>query len=388
MRHLIIIIIALGLTAMPAYAQTAADSSVYSVSDIATDVTADSAAHARDKAITQAQHLGFEQLLDRLGAEKTLAAKISDDDLATLVQNFEVQNERTSSVRYIGTFTVQFRPAATRRFLSNKNAHYTETRSKPMLILPIFQQGKTHPVLWEEVTPWRTAWDNAARGDTGLVPITVAPGGLDDISAISPDEAINGKSEALQNLTAKYHAGGVVVAIFHGNADKPTDPLTIDIENYDTNGQALDSSHVTVPASPTGVSLSDAMTQAVKLVRSQLEKNWRQAPKDDLALSSANPAQSSDTSMFAAGPVSQLPVVAPISQLSDLAQIKQSLSQTIGVQRVDVVSLQRGAANIQIAFHGAINDLQNALRNHNLYLAQDMTSGAWILHSSANSEPY
>ena len=111
-----------------AYAQTG-DESVYSVTDVAVDVTADSAAHARDQAITQAQRLAFGQLLERIGVDAAVGAKLSDDDIATLVQNFEVQNERTSSVRYLGIFTVQFKPNAVRTYLSGRGTNFTEERS-------------------------------------------------------------------------------------------------------------------------------------------------------------------------------------------------------------------------------------------------------------------
>ena len=39
-----------------------------------------------------------------------------------MVQSFEVQDEHSSSVRYIGTFTVQFRPNAVRDWLGKNGA--------------------------------------------------------------------------------------------------------------------------------------------------------------------------------------------------------------------------------------------------------------------------
>src|ERR1700722_13356422 len=59
---------------LPAHAQTT-DTMVYTVTDIAVDVTADSAAHARDQAVGEAQRAGFNQLLERLGVDPALGAK-------------------------------------------------------------------------------------------------------------------------------------------------------------------------------------------------------------------------------------------------------------------------------------------------------------------------
>ena len=168
-------------------AQSTEDATLYEVTDVAADVTSSSSAHARDEAVANAQRSAFEQLLGRLGVDTSLAAKLSDEDLATLVKNFEVQNERTSAVRYIGVFTVHFRPLATRAWLTQNGAHFTETRSKTQLILPILLSGG-HPLLWEEHTKWWSAWELARA--PGLVPIILPSGGLDDIKTLSTDEAI------------------------------------------------------------------------------------------------------------------------------------------------------------------------------------------------------
>jgi hypothetical protein len=89
----------------------------YTVTDVAADVTADSAAHARDQALTQAEHTALTQICDRFGAPQAKAARLDDNALAALVQSFEVQSERVSAVRYIGAYTIHFRPTALRRAL-------------------------------------------------------------------------------------------------------------------------------------------------------------------------------------------------------------------------------------------------------------------------------
>ena len=83
----------------------------YTLTDISADVTADTASHARDQALTQAEHTAYEQLCARLSVPDS-AAKVSDDSVASLVQSFDVQSEKLSAVRYIGVFTIHFKPAA------------------------------------------------------------------------------------------------------------------------------------------------------------------------------------------------------------------------------------------------------------------------------------
>jgi len=84
----------------------------YTVADVNADVTADRSGHARDQALTQAERTAFMQLCARLGIAAEHVAKFSDDDIAALVQSFDLQSERLSAVRYIGVFTIHFKPAA------------------------------------------------------------------------------------------------------------------------------------------------------------------------------------------------------------------------------------------------------------------------------------
>ncbi|MDR3424084.1 MAG: hypothetical protein P4M13_03265 [Alphaproteobacteria bacterium] len=100
----------------PAPAKTATPpvTDVYTVTDVNADVTADTAAHARDKALLQAERSAYTQLCGRLNAADN-GAKLDDDAMAALVQSFEVQSEHISPVRYIGVFTIRFKPSAAQK---------------------------------------------------------------------------------------------------------------------------------------------------------------------------------------------------------------------------------------------------------------------------------
>jgi len=88
----------------------------YTVTDVNADVTADTSAHARDQALMQAERTAYAQLCARLN-QSECAAKMSDDAIGALVQSFEVQSEHLSAVRYIGVFTISFKPAAVQKKL-------------------------------------------------------------------------------------------------------------------------------------------------------------------------------------------------------------------------------------------------------------------------------
>jgi hypothetical protein len=86
----------------------------YVVSGVDVDVTAADAATARDQAIAEGQRKAFAKLMEQLvGAEKAATIQTpSDSQLSGMVQDFEVESERLSSVRYIGVMTYRFDAAS------------------------------------------------------------------------------------------------------------------------------------------------------------------------------------------------------------------------------------------------------------------------------------
>jgi hypothetical protein len=86
----------------------------YEVTGVPVDVTAADAATARDQAIVEGQRKAFSMLMEQLlGAEQAASIPTpSDAQLSTMVQDFEVESERLSAVRYIGVMTFRFDAAA------------------------------------------------------------------------------------------------------------------------------------------------------------------------------------------------------------------------------------------------------------------------------------
>ncbi|MGH6932462.1 MAG: hypothetical protein ACREEE_08510 [Dongiaceae bacterium] len=84
----------------------------YEVSGVNVDVTAADSATARDQAIIEGQRTALQMLVeDLVGAEKAAQVPLPNDDaISAMVQDFEVETERLSSVRYIGVLTFRFDP--------------------------------------------------------------------------------------------------------------------------------------------------------------------------------------------------------------------------------------------------------------------------------------
>lgn len=367
MRRLLVFFLLAGLLGVSAFGQSAAQSGTdnsasvsYEVSDVGVDITADSAVHARDQAIVQAQRSAFEQLLGRLGADSAMSKKLDDDSLSEMVQNFEVQDQHTSAVRYIGTFTVQFKASAVREWLDKNGTTYSEAALPPLVILPVFA-AKDHPVLWEEPTKWRAAWENANAGSA--VPLVVPSGELDDVSVISTQEAVNGNAAALKALIEKYQAGGAAVVTLNGDPEVSGSELSVTIARYDSEGKGSAATHLSLPAAAGKSAADAALAQAVRQTKAELQGGQAQA-------AAKNAAQ-------------KLPVLVPINTLADWTAVKRKLTAVRAIDRVSTVTLERGAANIELEFRGEIDQLQAALAQQSLSLKQAGDNGAWILQMAA-----
>src|SRR4051812_45192321 len=220
----------------PLKAQESGD--IYTVRDVEVDVTANNSAAARDRAITEAQRKAFDTLYSRLSPDAgAKAPALSDIEVARLVQDFEVQRERSSAVRYLATLTVRFRPANVRSLLQTKGSSYVEVRSKPVLVLPIFQSTGSPPLLWEDRTAWRSAWENYPPPQ-GMVPVVVPYGELADIADVSASKALEGDPSGFTAIAKRYDAGDVLVAVLgvRGAEPDPSSPNTVKLTRYSPDG--------------------------------------------------------------------------------------------------------------------------------------------------------
>jgi hypothetical protein len=111
----LLVVLALGL------ASSAKAESFLTVSDVPVDVTAKDAAAARDQAIAVVQSKAFDKLVKQLVTNPADQARIhpSQQDIESFVQDFGVQNERVSTVRYIGLYDVRFRESRVRKYLAD-----------------------------------------------------------------------------------------------------------------------------------------------------------------------------------------------------------------------------------------------------------------------------
>lgn len=321
--------------------------SLFTVDDIAVDVSAENAIKAREKAFEQAQAQAFDVLLQRMLSEADMQnfQKPSPQNISTLIQDFEVRNEKLSSKRYSATYKFRFKDKDVRRYFSGRGAAYTDVVRKPILILP-FIETSNGTALWSPTNQWMRAWNNAGNLD-GLVPLIVPIGDLEDVSDIGDDEALTYDVRRLSSMLRRYRASEAVVALA-----RPLEAGGLEVQMYRTDRQRPEYVHQIVQPA-VGDDMFVAYSSAVSKVRGALQRQW----KTRTAIQPDQPQ----------GQMTQVRV--EFESLAEWAQIQNALRQVPGLSETRLKALSPKDAYLELVYQGGIDRLRLALAQVDMQLS-------------------
>lgn len=314
---------------------------LFTVEDVKVDVTAENAIAAREKAFDEAQVKAFETLAQRMLPENELATFQAPpaSTISTMIQDFELLNEKLSSVRYIGTYTFRFKDTAIRQHFGNSQTSYSDVSSASLLVLPFLQNGN-QMTLWSPYNTWMQAWKNTPKL-SGVVPLEVPVGDLGDVQNISDDEALSYNPNQLATLLERYDANEAVIAIAIPDqalasiedADD-TAQGTLMVEIYRTDrGRPEMVQQVNMTASGTQ-SKEQLYAAAVYRVHNALQKDWKERTR------------------IMSGRESNLAVTVPITSISDWVNIQSDLKRVTGIKDISLQSLTARRAVVNLLFQG------------------------------------
>ena len=333
-----LVMTALLALAGPAVAQApaAGQDDIFTVSDVAVDVTDATASQAREKALLEGQRQAFLKLMQRLATDTNVRPpRLDEATMATLVRSIDVTNERTSAVRDV---------------LGSAGVAFTETKARPVLVVPVYSvRGST--VLFDDRNPWREAWARRPARDT-LVPLVVPLGDLRDIGDIDAKQAMAGDTAKLEAIARRYGAVEAVVAVAAVSLDaitsKPTVALTVTRHSGGMETTLVDSF--------TGESADQAealLAKAVDWVERELERLWK-----------------SENAIAPGRSERQITLAIPISSLAEWTEIRRRLSGIGLIQKAEVVQLTRQEGRIAVTYAGETGQLKSALAQRDLELVE------------------
>lgn len=362
------IIIVLGLLAAllaaPMASAQGGSADVFTIAGVEVDATADTAAAARDRALAEGQKAALGRLFDRivLAADRNKLPEFNAGAIAELVRDFEVSREKRSSVRYLAVLRVRFKAHGIRAMLRGHDIAFAETRSKPVLVLPVFEVAGAFS-LWGDPNPWRDAWLALPPSD-GLVPLVRPAGGIRNAVLIGAEQAVRGADDRLAAIARHYAAADVLVAVAGfrmgsagGEGQAAQAFLQVTLSRM---GSALtEQTRLESFALRAGESRAAAIRRAVSLIASQIQEEW----KRDNRL------------RFGVG--KELTVIVPLTSLADWLAIKRRLAAVAFIQRSDLVYLSRKLARLRINYIGDEEQLALALVQNDIILERGPVS--WTL---------
>lgn len=325
----------------------------FEVQDVRVDVTAETAAAARERALADVEQKAFRRLFERLTlrADHDRMPALGRNKVSALVMDIEVAEEKTSSVRYIGRINVRFKADEVRRLLVDHNLPFAETPSKPVLVLPVYQEAGAI-ALFDEPNPWRAAWAAHPPSD-GLVPFVLPLGDLQDILAVGAEQALKGDAQRLAAIASRYGARDALVAhgVLRVGATGPE--LEVFATRYGTAMQ--ENTIVNSYAAEKGEGTDALLARAVADVMRRVEDNWK---RDNL---------------LQYGQSSVLAVKVPVAVLADWLDVRRRLASVAVVKRVDLILLSRAEVRINLHYLGDLEQLRLALYQADLALAEEGT---------------
>ena len=334
------------------------------------DATADSVAAAHELARVDGQRRALVLVIDRLSGstDSTKLPKLDDNTVTDMVESFEVANERMSAVRYLADYTFHFRPSKVRRLVhsadtapaeANSRPAVDEGGSKPVIVLPVYKDS-ARTVLWDDPNAWREAWGQRSAG-SGLIRLTVPLGDASDLAIIDAGRAEAGNPDALTAIAQQNGGDEAIVALATARrAGDKVVGLDLSIKRY-RSGHLADTHGTTLDANP-GENADDFLKRAADTIAREIASSSKKSP---------GPSSDQQASLGAS---------VPIGSIGEWVRVRDRLASVPAIRKVDLLSLNRHEAKIQIKYVGSSDQLRSSLAEVDLGL--DGTDPIWRLQLS------
>ncbi|MCB2114241.1 MAG: DUF2066 domain-containing protein [Parvularculaceae bacterium] len=403
------------LLAAPLTPASAAGDDVFVVPRVPVQATGATATAAKDSAQASGRRHAMDILMRRLTPEEdwiylpTLATGaqaqaagdgsgkspvvISPQQLVALESGFEVYGEKASSSSYRAYITYRFKPDAVRRLLQTSRIPYSEAQTRVALVLPVLQTD-SGVYLWESNNPWMAAWK--VRPYTHeLTPMTAPLGDLEDSASITARQALNLDSEKLAAIAERYSVSQIIVAHARLMQRDGANQLTVRLINgYRESGKV---EYADILGEDDALEDTGAPSQTFNYAQS--DEDFAAKPGEVLAQTYLSEPAGNFPSLaersiefaiakYASGWKSRtlidhsreakLPVTAFFERIEDWSRIRSALIATPLVDSVQVSSLSRRGAEMDVRVFGDPVRLQVAMENQGVVFWTE-TGERWFL---------
>ena len=344
-------IVAIATAGIPTASAQSVD--LWTVPNVPVDGTGVSPSAAKDTALATGRQRAWTEIYRRLtpSSEWRTQQPIANETLEPLVKSFDIANEKHSSTRYLATVTFVFNAAGVRDTLRKTGVQYSESTSKPVLVIALTGAA------WQPESPWGHAWANQAlRGR--LVPVIVPVGDAADVATIATVSTAADWG-VVRTLADRYGASSVLVAA----QTKTATGFQLTYANIKPDGRAPKSQAFPRQGTEDDLTLSMRASNAIS---DGLQEEWKRTTSVDY------------------GNQTTVAVVVPFRNLADWVSIRHSLEATRVIQRIGIDEFDMSVAHIHLDYVGKLDQLQTSLAQTNIFLIAD-DKGNWTLSRNAST---
>ncbi|MDA0655707.1 MAG: DUF2066 domain-containing protein [Proteobacteria bacterium] len=334
---------------------------VFAIRDVEVKERASNEVSAKTAALAAGQRKALAALLKRitLVGDHARLPRPTDQLVSEMVSDFAVSNEKFGGGRYHAKLSVRFKPDTVRSLLKRLNISFAETASRPMVVLPVLNEGNAY-LLWDEPNSWFDLWAELVSPD-GLLPLMMPLRELSDVSIITAEQALAGHLTRLRGIALKYNTRGVVVPVVEFSANKAKNVLRAEIKLITFAATGHVKRTASAYESQPGMAASEFHKQVALALIQQLQEDWKRA------------------NLLTSGNMNSLTARIPLTKLAEWLYIKEQLQKVATIKHIGMKRMSVRETEISILFQGDPGQLRVALAQNGLNLSQNTEQSIWLL---------
>lgn len=315
--------------------------SIYDV-DVYVDVTAESAASAKEEAMTQANRTAFNTVARKITTNETYAllADMNDDQILNFIKEVTIKSEKSSNVRYMANLRVTINDELLKQYMAEKSITPAIVSASNILIIPTFREFKTDtPMLWEADNIWRKAWEEENNKEDDIVKFSsIIPNGS-NYASLDVKKALNLNKSAMEQVSFNNGTSDIYVAdaVYNG-----IEGITVNILSYQDGSTEV----VEIYGDRSPQLLINAIAEVKKAIINKLKNQ----------------------SIIENTQRNKVTAIYDYRSMSEWVKIEKSLREVGRVNDIKIVAMTSGKVQFEIDFTGSLEKLEQKLNARNFYL--------------------
>ena len=336
--------------------------SEFGVQNVSIDQRAETAGEARELGTRAAAETAFGVVLKRLLHDPEIVAEfVARHDLDEFTDFVHISEENSLEGRYIALLDFCFDAARLRQSFRTSGLKWTELRSPPILVLPVWQ-GPEGARAWQKNNSWLSGWRDAVETTHGLVNFVLLEPTIVNERSLRAEDLARANQVTLSYAATLAGAEQTMLVIARLDYQGATPVLTVDGQLFSRDGRLLTTLAKMVDM-PVATNLAEQLGIARSKILGEMEASWY----------AANAISGNDTQ--------RLTLVVPITSLAQWTSRLAVFDQIAVFNGYDIRKLDIGSGVITANVEGTIAAVENALLAHDLKLVTDVNGRMSIVSS-------